>query len=128
RRSGGRSGQRRPLHLVGAVAESAAAQHRLASRLRLRERAARRTRDVVPRAERSRHQRSCTGGGDVRVAYKAERQEGRNSGQKGGKAESKVERPSASPCCLPAFLPSCPPRCPSSFRNTAARASPTSRS
>ena len=38
RRPRARSRQRRPVHLVGAVAEHAAAQHRLAARLRARER------------------------------------------------------------------------------------------
>ena len=44
RRARARPGQRRPVHLVGAVAQHAAAQHRLAARLRLRERRPRRAR------------------------------------------------------------------------------------
>ena len=58
--------QRRALHLVGAVAQHAPAQHRLAPRLRARERAARRA-DVALRVDaRIRHQRSRARGGDVR--------------------------------------------------------------
>ena len=60
-------GQRRPVHLVGAVAQHAAAQHRLAPRLRVRERRARRARDRLPGAEGRRHERSRAGRGDVRA-------------------------------------------------------------
>ncbi len=58
--------QRRPVHLVGAVAQHAPAQHRLAPRLRPGERRARRA-DLALRFDaRIRHQRSRAGGGDVR--------------------------------------------------------------
>ena len=56
-----RTGQRRSLHLVGAVAEHAAAEHRLEAGLRLRQRAGRSTRDVLRGAARNRHERSRPG-------------------------------------------------------------------
>ena len=60
-----RSGQRRPVHLVGAVAQPARAQHRLAARLRAREPAARRARESCRAFSRGRHQRPRPGRRDV---------------------------------------------------------------
>ena len=65
RRPRARPRQRRPLHLVGAVAEHAAAQHRVAARLRAREHAAGGTGRVVRGAGAVRHERSRSRGGDV---------------------------------------------------------------
>ena len=61
RRPRARSRQRRPVHLVGAVAEHAPAQHRLAARLRARQRGAGARARVVPGAEGRRHERPRAG-------------------------------------------------------------------
>ena len=68
RRAHARPRQRRPVHLVGAVAQHAAAQHRLAHRLRAGLRVAGRGRAGVRRAARGRHERSRARRGHVRVA------------------------------------------------------------
>src|SRR6185503_4428375 len=60
------SRQRHPVHLVGAMAQHAAAQHRLAARLRARQRAAGGP-DVALRVDaRLWHERSRSRGGAVR--------------------------------------------------------------
>ena len=66
RRPHARSDQREPLHLVGAVAQPAAAQHRLAHRLRPRVSGGRREGQQRRRAARSRHERSRAGRRGVR--------------------------------------------------------------
>ena len=66
RRPRARPRQRRALHLVGAVAEPAEAQHRLAPRLRARSTALAERAPRLPGAEGRRHERSRAGGGHVR--------------------------------------------------------------
>ncbi len=55
-----------PLHVVGAVARDAPAQHRLAPRLRPRQRGALQNGANLRRPARVRHERPRAGGGDVR--------------------------------------------------------------
>ena len=71
RRTGRGSGERRPVHLLGAVAEPAPAQHRLAHRLRARVRAARRPDPALRRPRRLRDERSRAGGRRVRLTHRA---------------------------------------------------------
>ena len=61
-------GQRRTLHLVGAVAQHAAAQHRLAARLRPRDAAACSRARELSRAGGRRDERPRAGHGDVHIA------------------------------------------------------------
>ena len=65
-RPGSRAGGRRPLHLVGALAQHAPAKHRLAPRLRARQPRARGHRHRMPGAPRDRHQRPRARRGGVR--------------------------------------------------------------
>src|SRR5712692_2085158 len=99
RRPRPRPRQRRALHVVGAMAQHAAAQHRVAAGLRVRERGARRTRDGVSRAERHRHERPRARCGELRLDI-AELQDGRI-------AEREVQKPFGP--SLPAILQYCNP-------------------
>ena len=67
RRPRARSRQRRPVHVVGALAQHAAAQHWLAAGPCVRQRRARGGRHGVPGESRDRDQRPCPGRGKLRV-------------------------------------------------------------
>ena len=77
-------GQRRPFHLVGALAQHARPEHRLAPRLRARLAIHRRARAELPRARRRRHERPRAGGDDNRPRR--------------APARPRAQRPGPAPC------------------------------